>query len=63
MICPNCFANNKNNAAVCKSCGASLTDTENDISASSSDRRPPSKKRATYSAEEAFRRNPLPCPS
>lgn len=54
MICPNCFANNKNNAAVCKSCGASLTDTENDISASSSDRRPPSKKRATYSAEEVF---------
>lgn len=54
MICPNCFANNKNNATVCKSCGASLIDTENDIPASSSKRRLDAKKRSTYSAEENF---------
>ena len=30
MICPNCLANNKNNATVCQNCGYSLIEEELD---------------------------------
>lgn len=31
MICPNCLANNKNNATVCQNCGYSLIEEDLDL--------------------------------